>query len=126
MAILDNLSNRNKSILERRYIDQVLDEEAKNIISAQNRLDRKFGFKTNQVGYGRSARVSGNILTLQHNIVERFVDMRKIRGKKKQYHSIHNRVIFGHFNNIIDKLQFGFSQSVKAQLSQQINIEIDG
>lgn len=126
MAILDNLSNRNKTILERRYIDQVLEEEGKNILSEQSRLDRKYSF-SNRLSSRRNTRVSGGKLVIEHSIIQRFVDMNKINGApKKRKTPIHNRVIFGHFNNILGKLRFGFTKAIQEQLSSQHKIEING
>lgn len=126
MAILENLSNRTKTILERRYIDQVLDEEGENIVSEQNRLDKKYNFTTT-VGRGRSHRVNDGRLVLEHNIVQRFVDMRKIKGvRKKRKTPIHNKVIFTHFNSILGKLRFGFTKALQEQLRGNYKIEING
>ena len=127
MAIQDKLFNRNKSILERRFIDQVLEEEGKNIVNTQNRLDLKYKFKTDRLKRARSINVSGGRLVLEHSIIQRFVDMNKVRGiTKKKKTPIHNKVIFGHFNNILGRLRFGFTRAIQQQLSNEHKIEING
>ncbi len=117
-------SNRNQSILERRFITQVLQEEGKNIIDEQNRIDLKFDFKA--TGKGRSFHVNENELVLEHNIIQRFRDMNRIKGRKQVSTRQHNRVIFGHFNNIIGSLRFGFTDAIQKELSQEYKIEING
>ena len=117
------LQNRNKLIVERRYIDNVLREELQNIEQAQNRQFTNFGFKSEAIRSRRTFIVSNNIGEFTHLISQRFIDMKRLRGKTKKSYPIHNSIIMGHFSNIINKLHFGLTQDVRNSIANQLNIE---
>lgn len=50
---------------------------------------------------------------------------KRTTGRKKSY-GLYNRIVFGHFNNIISKLAYGYTEEVKAKLRAEINIELEG
>jgi len=124
MSATETLKNRNKSILERRYISKTLSTNAKNLEAAQDRLFSKFNFKNNNISSRRSFIVTENTLEFTHLMKERFIDMKRNNGQKKKNYPIHNKIVIGYFNNIIYQLQFGFTQAVKKQVAQELNIEI--
>jgi hypothetical protein len=57
----------------------------------------------------------GNTLEYRHKTQHRFVDMRTRNTKegkiRKKNYPIHNRVIYGHLNNIAKELMYGFTDS---------------
>ena len=121
-----SLKNRNKSILERKFIDKVLQEEGENIIVEQQRRDAKYEFSP-RLNSKRKFSVNNNELELEHHLVQRFVDMNNVRGfKKKRKTPIHNSVIFGHYNNIQRSLRFGFTVDIQKSLENELKIVING
>jgi len=118
------LQNRNKSILERKFIDRILEQEGANIITEQNRIDKKFSFKS--TGLNRRFSVNNGQLNLEHGIIQRFRDLNRIRGRKQVSSKQHNRVIFSHFNTIQRGLMFGFTKAIRAQLKAEYKIEVNG
>lgn len=109
-----------ESALEQRYIARVLQEEAQNIEEAQ---DKKMSrFSSSDWRTRRSFGVQDTIMTMRHLPKHRFVDMRKMNTAagqiKKRNHAIHNRIIFGHANNIVRGISFGFTDQVKKEMRE--------
>ena len=114
-----------KRIIEDKYIEQVLHEEAKNIESAQDQVFNDF--KENGYGTIKSTRVfqvANNTLTHRHLIRQRFIDMKRIKGKGQKPIPVHNKIIWGHLNNIVFKLAYGFTKDVKNAIVKDYQIEI--
>lgn len=124
MSATTLLTNRNKSILERRFIYNTLNANAKQWEATSQRLFNSFNFKSNDIRSKRSFTVTDDTLEYTHLMKERFIDMKRIQGRTKKQYPIHNKVVMGYFNNIIFQLQVGFTQSVKAQLAQELKIQI--
>lgn len=115
----------NKRIIEQKYIEQVLNEEAINIRSAQDAIFTDH--KNTDVGLIKSKRafsVSNSTLTYRHHIRQRFNDMRFIKGKSQKPIPTHNKIIWGHFNNIIFKMAYGFTHDVKLAITKRYNINL--
>jgi len=78
------------------------------------------GFETNEWYSGRGFVVTDNELGYTHLKAHRFNDMKfrnSNKGKnKRKNHRIHNRIIWGHFNNIVKELHFGFTHAVQEEL----------
>lgn len=113
----------NKAI-ESRYIQRVLNQEAANIFTSQDRVLSRFD--TSQAALiksKRSYKVNGSSLEVTHAMVQRFIDMRNIRGAKRKPIPNHNKVIYTHFNYIINKLAFGLTQDVKNLIAKEYQIE---
>lgn len=124
MSASQTLSKRsNKRVIKQKFIEQVLKEEAKNIESAQDDIFSSRNI-SNVIRSTRSFFVSNTTLTLRHDIRQRFDDMKKVRFRKQKPTGAHNKVIWGHFNNIIFKLAYGYTKDVKNQIANQYNIEI--
>ena len=113
------------NIIEQKYIDRVLKQEANNIVNAQNRvLSRYDPSSKNLIISKRRFTVNGNNLEFVHSLQQRFIDMKRIRGRDKLSIPIHNKVFYGHFNNIINKLAFGLTDDVKELIAQEHNIKL--
>lgn len=109
-----------ESALEKRFIAKVLEEEAKEIAEAQDKIFSRFNstdWKNN-----RSFDVKGTTLEETHLPKHRFVDMktRNTRaGKiKKRNYPVHNSIMYGHANNIVRGISFGFTEQVKADMKE--------
>ena len=76
------------------------------------------GFESPSWG-DRSFSVSDSVLSYQHLGRHRFVDIKtrntKQGKKRKKNHPIHNRIIFGHYNNIVRELKYGFTEAIKEE-----------
>ena len=122
MNLLQKRTNSNDEILKGLFIQQQLREESKDIKQAQTSLMSSRGFNSPEFYDGRSFSVSDNKMTYTHLTKHRFVDMKTrntSKGKvKKNSHPIHNRILFGHFNNIIKRMSFGYTQAVKEQMQE--------
>jgi hypothetical protein len=123
MTRLDRRTQANESLLlERRYIRQVLQEEGKNIRQEQTKRMSGAGFRSSDLYAKRRINVSDNVLNYEHLAAHRFIDMKRRRTSegtiKKKNYPIHNRVLWGHANNIVRRIAFGFTEDVKAQMAK--------
>ncbi|QQV89951.1 hypothetical protein M1M27_gp07 [Cellulophaga phage Ingeline_1] len=115
----------NNNRINDRYINRVLNEEGSNLIKSQARIASKYNLKDTIPEISRrSFKVSSNNLEVRHALRQRFVDMRKGKGTKKLTAPIHNKIVYSHFNAIINKLAFGLTQDIRNQISNEYNIEI--
>ena len=117
-----------KDKVKQAFVREVLQEEGAKIISQQNQAIGKYKIKRSALSpllnsMQRSVTTDDTFdgeLSLKHIIYQRFLDM-KFRGtKRNRKYPIHNRIIYGHLNNIIYKLQYYFTQDtierIKAKL----------
>ncbi|WP_271407265.1 hypothetical protein [Tenacibaculum soleae] len=122
-AALTLAKRSNKRIIEQKYIQQVLQEEAANIQSAQNEIFSNRNIPA-IIRKARTFTVSNSVLTHKHNIRQRFDDMSSIYYGKQKSTKAHNKVIWGHFNTMVFKLAYGLTQDVKNQIATQYDIEL--
>lgn len=126
MSASEELTNRtNKRIIEQKYINKVLAEEAVNIREAQDAVFSEF--KNADIALIKAKRnftVSNSTLIGRHHIRQRFNDMRFIKGKSQKPIPTHNKIIWGHFNNIIFKMAYGFTHDVKRAIAREYKIEL--
>ena len=119
MNILDKRQESSEDILRGRFIRKVFAEAAREIDADQRKYMTAHGFRGSH-WQQRTFNVTDNQLDYEHLKVHRFVDMRTRTtdggAKKKKSHPIHNRIIFGHYNNIIRELKFGYTDEVKNML----------
>lgn len=115
-----------EDILQGRFIGKVLTEASKDIAKAQDDKMSERGF-SDPVWDERKFIVSDSVLSYQHKPQHRFVDMKtrntKSGKKRKKSHPIHNRIIFGHYNEIVGQLQFGYTDAVKQSIKDEIEKE---
>lgn len=108
-------------ILKGRFAKRVFQQTGADIDQAQTKYMNSRGFESPQWNT-RQFITSDSALTIQHLARHRFVDMRTRNTasgkKKKKNHPIHNRIMFGHYNNIIRELKFGFTDAVKEELKK--------
>lgn len=115
----------NKKIIEAHYIQRVLKESGTNILRAQGiTLSRSKGDKLNDIKSARRFKVTTNKAEFTHLMRQRFIDMRRIRGTKQKSIPLHNKIIYGEFSTIIRKLAYGFTQDIKNEIAQELNIVI--
>ncbi len=125
MNILDRRKGISEAVIQDKFIRQQLQEESEEIDKAQRSLMSRRGFKSSDWYNKRSLTVEGNnTMALRHLPKHRFVDMRSRNTKsgkiKKRSHPVHNRILYGHANDIIKRLHFGFTQAVKEELATEV------
>lgn len=74
--------------------------------------------RTGNLRRSRSTRASSDRLVFEHPIYERYLDMKRISGKKRKSRKIHNRYVFGAFSSIAERLMYGFTDEVAAQFRE--------
>jgi hypothetical protein len=120
MTPIESRENLSDQILEGRFIRRVLQDTSKDIDRAQRKLISGRGFENSDWNTDRGFTITTDTLEYSHLKKHRFVDMKtrvSSKGKKsKKSHPIHNRVIWGHYNNVIKELHFGFTNAVKEEL----------
>lgn len=120
MDLLENRENLSDQILQGRFIRRVMQDVSKDIDQAQRKYMSSRGFENNDWFSDRGFIVTENGLDYTHLKKHRFVDMKTRNTKKgkvrKKPHPIHNRIIWGHYNNIIKELHFGFTNAIKEEL----------
>lgn len=123
MNILDQRDNEaHDSILKKRFIRSVMQEAKEDIDKAQRNYLSSRGFEENDWYEGRGFTVSDDGLEYIHLKKHRFVDMKTRKTKeaivRKKSHPIHNRIIWGYYNDIIKELHFGFTEEVKNEFKK--------
>ncbi len=122
MNVLDKRKDKGNEILKGRFVRKVLQENARDLDQATFKKMKERGFKTPDFFTGRTFSVSDIEMKYEHFAKHRFVDMRtretKGTRKKKKSHPIHNRIVWGHYNNVVRELAFGFTQEIKNELSK--------
>jgi hypothetical protein len=120
MSLIQSRENFSDQILERRFIRRVLQDTSKDIDKAQHSYMSSRGFEQNDWFSGRGFVVTETELGYTHLKKHRFNDMKFRTSKKgktrRKSHPIHNRIIWGQYNNVIKELHFGFTNAVKDEL----------
>lgn len=120
MNLLEKRNEIGEEILKKRFTKRVLGEVANDMAKAQEKIMGERGFEANDWYSGRAFQVSEDSLGYQHLKKHRFVDMKTRKTKEgtkpKKSHPVHNRIIWGHYNNLIKELHFGFTEAVKHEL----------
>lgn len=112
-------------ILKEEFISRILLEESRNIDQAQMKEMVQSGFRSRQLLNQRHFSLSQKTnLQYTHLKRHRFVDMSFRNTKKgrikKISHPIHNKILFGHANNIVRRLSFEFTSETKAMLLKDL------
>jgi hypothetical protein len=115
-----------REILEGVFVRRVLQDTARELDKEQRRIMRQRSFEQAEWYNGRRFDVQDGRLTYTHYGIHRFVDMKKRRLRdggviKKVAHPIHNRPLFGFANKIINELQYGFTESIKNKIRQDLD-----
>lgn len=120
MNIFEKRAAPGDSALEKRFIAKVLKEESKEIIEAQDKIFSRFN--NSDWKSGRSFEVHGTTLEETHLPKHRFVDMKTLEtraGKiKKRNYPVHNKIMYGHANDIVRGISYGFTEQVKADMKE--------
>lgn len=121
------------SIIEKKFIQQVLEEEGARFLRNQGREIRKqLQFHTKRLINERSFKVietpGGGKLEITHPAYQRFLDIRRDtsrkrkgagRRKSRKGYRIHNRYVMGHYYAIAFRVQNDFTEEVRAVIQRQ-------
>jgi len=119
MSVLEDRKRRATAIAEGKFISKVLQEEAKDLdVDIKERMSSFSSAFWAQRNFSEN----NNVLTYTTQKVHRFHDMKTRQTNngviKKKRTEIHNKPIFGHLNNIVRELSYGFTEAVKAQFKE--------
>jgi len=112
-----------QQIIEGTFIRNTLQKHAHEVDTDIAQTMKKSGFRS-YFWNNRSFAVNDNKLTYTHLPQHRFVDMRrrntKDGSKRKKAHPIHNRIHYGHLNNLVRELMYGFTKEVQNEIFKNI------
>lgn len=121
MSFREKRSDNARAIAEGRFIKMTLENEGKEINQAIDSVVNGFN---SAFWKNKSFKVvGGNSLEYRHQKQHRWLDMKyresaskgKIRKKRR---IIHNKIIYGHLNNIVKELSYGFTDAVIQDLKR--------
>ena len=122
MNLTEKRQQNADDILQGRFIRRVAADIGKEIDKAQRSKMSERGFDSNDWYSERGFTATETGLEYTHLKKHRFVDMKTRTSKtgkhKKKNHPIHNRIVWGFYNQMIKELHFGFTDAVKAQLRE--------
>lgn len=110
-------------LLKQKFISRILLEESGDIKTAQTKEMTSKGFQSRKLLSDRHFSVNGNTMTYEHDMIHRFVDMSTRTtgaGKRRKIaHPIHNKILFGHANNVVRRLSFEYTSRMKEMLKNE-------
>ncbi|WP_395058219.1 hypothetical protein [Flavobacterium sp.] len=122
MSLRDQRNQTADDILKGVFVSRVLKEEGNEINADINKVMASVGFESS-FWQDKTFSVTGqNTLEYRHKPQHRFADMKTRNTKegtiRKKRHAIHNKIIYGHLNDIAHQLSYGYTQAVVAELKQ--------
>jgi hypothetical protein len=124
-----SIAKRINDKYQNRYVEKVLTEDAEYIAQEQTKLVSAYNlFETGALKsslQGNFTVQGDNAKTLRMRYVKymRFLDMKSVRSKRKQYH-IYNKILFGVlYNRTYRKLIFGFTETVKQEIISEMGTQ---
>jgi hypothetical protein len=120
MNLREKRNENARLIAEGKFIAQTLKNEGIDINQA---IDSAMSNFESSFWKDKTFSIQGNnTLEYRHKLQHRFVDMKTRQTKdgsiRKKRHIIHNKIIYGHLNNIASELSFGFTDSVIENLKK--------
>ncbi|WP_422105592.1 hypothetical protein [Winogradskyella sp.] len=125
MEVATNNALSGRNLITNIYIQRVLGQSAKDIIEAQNRVLSSANPKEKKnIIASRRYVVSGTQLNFTHSKQQRFIDMRRVAGRKRKSIPLHNKVIYKEFSNIIAQIKFGLTEDVQYLIANEYNLHM--
>jgi hypothetical protein len=120
MSLLQKRKDNARAIAEGKFIEITLKNEGQEINQA---IDKAMSSFRSAFWRDKGMIVRGNTLEYRHKKQHRFNDMKTRTSKskgtiRKKRNIIHNKIIYGHLNNIARELSFGFTDAVVAELKK--------
>jgi hypothetical protein len=92
--------------------------------TAQTKVMLGRGFQSRELLRDRHFSEKDQVLTYRHQKVHRYLDMStratKEGKRRKQSHPIHNRILFGHANNIVRRHSFEYTSRMRDMLMENL------
>ncbi|MGV0927177.1 hypothetical protein ACTS9K_08435 [Empedobacter sp. ULE_I145] len=124
MNLIEKRRDNADHVLKKRFIKRVLSTEGNSILKMQRELINENDFKNPNFN-NLSLEVSDFRTTISLVKLHRFVDMKTRKTKngiiKKKNYPIYNKIIFGHLNNIIKEISFGYTDTVIEEMKKLEN-----
>lgn len=103
-----------------RFIQDTLSKEGQRMFERQTaEISAKTGRRSGNLLTGRHVSVADSMLTLVHPDYERFLDMRRLGGRKHKRNRIHNRFVYSAYERIADRLMNGYKDYLAEMVKQQ-------
>lgn len=119
MSLRDDRAKRSDEVTKGIYIAKVLKAQGQEIDSSIQKVMDAAGFQSD-FWRDRSMTVAGTKLEYRHLKVHRFHDMPTRQTKsgkiRKKRNAIHDRIIYGHLNDIARELSIGYTDAVIAEI----------
>lgn len=120
MSLLEKRKENSRAIAEGKFIEVTLTNEGQEINQA---IDKAMSSFRSAFWKDKSMIVRSNKLEYRHKKQHRFNDMKTRTSKskgtiRKKRNIIHNKIIYGHLNNITRELSFGFTDAVVESLKK--------
>lgn len=118
--------SHNNDLIERAFVERILQEEGENIARAQDRVlnEQLSSTRIDFVRFSRTFEVSDMTLRHTHHIQQRFIDMKRTRYGKQKPIKVHNSIIYGHWNNIVFRTKVELTEALRRQIAVQLNLEV--
>lgn len=118
----DRFAAPDQDPLEKKFLQGTLQEEAEFIIDYQDEIiDRYLQEREGTLRKSRGFKVqaSGEGFRLDIHFVKylRFIDIKGKSGVAKDQLILYNRVVYGRLNSIANKIQYGYTDDIKALLA---------
>lgn len=129
-AIFVSITNYKIMSIRERFVENILQDEGRRLLRNQSlALKDQLTFHTGRLYGERHIQVTSDRLTFTHTAYERFLDMRRLNvggHTIRRNRKIHNRFVYGHYNSIINRLLYDFTESAAAQISETLNTRTNG
>jgi|SRR5690554_2073829 len=115
----------NDDILKGRFISRILREEGQNIEQAKQKVVSTFASRNM---YNATYTNTDSVLTMTHPKELRFIDMKYRKTKnggriRKTSHPVHNKILFGHANNVVRRISFEYTSEMKEMLLKDFPVK---
>lgn len=111
-------------ILKKRFIKRVLTQEGNSILSEQRKRMQENSFSNSNFNKTKLD-VSDFVASFTFKKLHRLVNIKTRKTKdviiRKKSYPIYNQVIFGHLNNIISEISFGYTDAVIHEMKKLEN-----
>jgi len=113
--VIANRAENADHVLKKRFIKRVLTQEGNSILSEQKKRMQEYSFQN--PNFSRTnLNVSDFVATFTFAKLHRLVNIKTRKTRQgviaKKAYPIYNQLVFGHLNNIIKEISFGFTDAV--------------
>jgi len=121
MSLRNQRNQRLEEVMKGRFISKVLAAAGTDVDETIQSVMDTAGFQSD-FWRDRSMTVAGSKLEYRHLKVHRFHDMPTRKTKsgsiRKKRNAIHNKIVYGHLNDIARELSIGYTDATIAEISK--------